>query len=175
MKMINLSGEWMEMGSWWIDRLQWTAGTKTRHQEDEMIQTVKSEYTFPHLSHLVLSSSSEWLFCANVGWFGPKLRGNLRVTEPINPEEIQWWSYLCWYWSRCRGRGRPPRHPGDKGRGRAGQGEQEAVCFMHVFVYRQFLRLHRVGSGSVGVWSRKVYHCSKNHLQSDSDGSMYLH
>ncbi len=66
---------------------------------------VISAYCFTQFNAVVLSSSGKWLFCTNIafteGSFGSKLRGNLLVTEAINPEEIQWWSYLRRYWLRC--------------------------------------------------------------------------
>lgn len=152
----------------------------------------------------MLNSSTEWIFCTNMvfneGSFGTKLRGNLLVTEAINPEEIQWWSYLRRYWLRCWGRPALLHVMGRKGEEEPGRESsdhqlwQEVLLFQCVPMYAcvcmcvykwvagftegviDFFKTAQSGrSGSAGAWSGKGHHCSKCLAQTECDGDGYCH
>lgn len=98
--MMNLSREQMVMGSRRIERLLFTVINLSEKDKCNLESHFSVQlYSF---DSVVLSSNGEWLHTAlNEGSFGTKLRGNLLETEAIDPEEIQWWSYLRLYWLRC--------------------------------------------------------------------------
>lgn len=78
------------------------------------------------------SQRNKYLICTKMvfsgGSFGAKWRGNLLVTEVINPEETQWWCYRL----RCCGK----HHQGRERGGRAMQGEQyQRTVNQGVYVY----------------------------------------
>lgn len=91
--------------------LQWTSVTNTSYQETHIIWNShlgKICIQLNPFTAVLLSSSNELLFCANMefsgGSFGTKLRSNLLGPVINSPEEIQRWSNFPLYLLRRRGK-----------------------------------------------------------------------